>query len=76
MTHTATERATQVGAIGIGRLGEKENPAMPTSLEVLSQVRVDPKDCAQGIVVGQNGTANFTLVVPVRAKFIKCRDFY
>ena len=34
MTHTATKGATQVGAIGIGRLGEKENTTMSTSLQV------------------------------------------
>ena len=73
---TATEGATQVGTLGIGRLGEKEYPAMATSLQVVSQVRIGPKDCSQGIVVGSNGTANFTLAVPVRTKFIKCRDFY
>jgi len=44
MTGTATEGATQVGALGIGGLGEKENPAMTTSLQVVSQVRIGPKD--------------------------------
>ena len=36
MTGTATEGATQVGTLGIGRFSEKENPAMATSLQVLS----------------------------------------
>ena len=44
MIGTATEGATQVGALGIGGLGEKENPAMTTSLQVFSQVRIGPKD--------------------------------
>lgn len=44
MTHTATEGATQVGALGIGGLGEEENPAMATSLQIVSQVRVGSKD--------------------------------
>ena len=36
MTGTATEGATQVRTFGIGRFSEKENPAMATSLQVLS----------------------------------------
>jgi len=44
MTGTATEGATQVGALGIGGLGEKENPAMTTSLQIVSQARIGSKD--------------------------------
>jgi hypothetical protein len=44
MIGTATKGATQVGTLGIGRLGEKEYPAMATSLQVVSQVRIGPKD--------------------------------
>jgi hypothetical protein len=43
MRGTATKGATQVSALGIGRLGEKENPAMSTSLQVGSQVRAGSK---------------------------------
>lgn len=76
MAGTATKGATQIVAPGIGRLSEKEDPAMSTSLQIGSQVRVGSKGRSQGIVVGNNGTANFATTVPVRAKFIKRRDFY
>jgi hypothetical protein len=43
MTVTAPKGATKVAALGIGGLSEKENPAMPTSFAIVSQVRVGPK---------------------------------
>lgn len=76
MRGTATEGATQVRTFGIGRLSEKENVTMSTSLQVGPQVRMTAKGGPQGMVVGQNGTANFTGVVPVGAKFVTCLDFY
>jgi len=76
MRGTATEGATQIRTFDIGRLSEKENVAMSTSLEVGTQVRMTAKGGTQGMVVGQNGTANFAGVVPVGTKFVKCRDFY
>ena len=43
MRGTATKGATQVATLGIGRLSEKEYPAMSTSFEIVSQLRVAAK---------------------------------
>jgi hypothetical protein len=76
MRNAAAKGTAQVASLGIGRLGEEENLAISTTFEVISQVRVGSKNRSQGMVVGQNGTANFPGVVPVGAKFVTCRDFY
>lgn len=76
MTGTAPKGTTQVVTLGIGGLSEKENPAMLTSFQIGAQGRVGLKGGSQGIVIGQNGTANLAAAVPVRAKFVKRCDFY
>ena len=52
MRGTAAKGATQVETLGIGRLGQEENPAMSTTFEIVSQVRVGDKGRTQGSVVG------------------------
>lgn len=52
MRGTAAKGATQVETLGIGRLGQKENPAMSATFEIVSQVRVGAKGRMQTPVVG------------------------
>jgi hypothetical protein len=52
MRDAAAKGTTQIETLDIGRLGQEENPAMSTTFEIVSQVRVLAKSRTQGLIVG------------------------
>jgi hypothetical protein len=68
---TATKGTAKVFPISIAWLGQKENPAMTTSLQIFSQVRTTGKGLSKGAVIRQTVGASFRTMMPDRKKFIK-----
>jgi hypothetical protein len=63
-------------APGIARIGEKEDAAVPTSLQAPSQVRVGSENRSQQPVILQNQLPGFRPAIPIPRKLEMLRDPY
>jgi hypothetical protein len=64
----ASERTPQITPAGIARVGEKENPAVPTAGPAPAQLRLGSQDRAQQHVIRQDQLDHRAVPIPVGRK--------
>ena len=72
----AAERATQLRAPGVSGIGEKEDPAMPASLQASSQLGLGFQNRSQEQIILQYQRTNPFPVVPVLPELKMLLDPY
>jgi hypothetical protein len=73
---TAKRTANRLDPLGIARIGEKEDPAMPTARQARSQKRFVPQNRSHHHIIIQNQRGHLALAIPVRSKLKMPRDLY
>ncbi len=65
---SASKRTAQVVALGVPGVREKEDPAVPTSLEARAQLRLVSNDRSEQHVVAEDQTDYRTAPIPIRGE--------
>lgn len=70
------ERTEQILTLGIARIGQKENPAVPAPLQAPPKLRLPAQNRSQNKIVPQDQVPNLVPMMPSRAELEMLLDFY